>query len=115
MNDTTFGRLGMLAAGLAAVLALAAPADAQSVDDEVRCVLLSNAMAGGADNPRGRQIGASVGAYFMGRLDARPPAQVKAAIAGQKRKMKAAAAATAMNACVARAGRAEARLRQLAQ
>ncbi|MCU6454717.1 hypothetical protein LPN01_11580 [Sphingomonas sp. A2-49] len=115
MNGTNTTRLGAWALTAAMTLAFAGTAQAQTINDEVRCVLLSNAMASGADNPRGRQIGASVGAYFMGRLDARPPADVKAAIAGQKRKMKAAAAATAMNACVARAGRSEARLRDLAR
>jgi hypothetical protein len=96
-------------------MAVSTASHAQSVTDEVRCVLLSNALASGTDNPRGRQVGASVGAYFMGRLDARPPAQVKAAVAAQKRRVTAAAAAASMNACAARATQAESRLRALAK
>ena len=115
MTITIKTGIGALALAAALPLAFATTAQAQTINDEVRCVLLSNAMASGADNARGRQIGAAVGSYFMGRLDARPPAQVKAAIAGQKRQIKAAAAATAMNACAARASRAEARLRELAK
>jgi hypothetical protein len=88
---------------------------AQTVTDEVRCVLLSNALASGSDNPRGRQVGASVGAYFLGRLDMRPPAEVKAAIATQKRRVTAKNAVTSMNACAARATQAENRLRTLAK
>lgn len=106
-----------VAAALAVCLPLATPsvAKAQSVTDEVRCVLLSNALATGSDNPRGRQVGASVGSYFMGRLDGRPPAEVKAAIAAQKRRVTAAVAAKSMNACAERAAKAEARLRSLAK
>lgn len=102
---------------VAACLATAMPGvvQAQTVNDEVSCVLLSNAMASQSNNPRGKQVGAAVGAYFMGRLDARPPAQVKTAIAAQKRRMTAAAAAKSMNACVARATRSELRLRALAK
>jgi hypothetical protein len=107
-----------LGAGALAVLAsVATPgiAGAQTVSDEVRCVMLSNALASGSNNPRGRQIGASVGAYFMGRLDARRPAEIKAALAAQKRQVSSAQAATMMNACVMRASRAETHLRALAK
>lgn len=105
------------AAGLAIVAstAVSPPARAQTVTDEVRCVLLSNALAAGSNNPRGRQVGASVGSYFMGRLDAREPAEVKAAIAGQNKRLPASQAASMMNACAARATRAEAQLRALAK
>ena len=104
-----------VAAALTVCLSLPCVAKAQSVTDEVRCVLLSNALATGSDNARGRQVGASVGSYFMGRLDARPPAEVKAAIVAQKRRVTAAVAAKSMNACAERAAKAEARLRALAK
>jgi hypothetical protein len=98
-----------------ALLAMSSVGNAQTVSDEVRCVMVSNALATGSKDPRGRQIGASVGAYFMGRLDARQPAQVKAALARQKRRVVASEAVASMNACAARAGRAEAQLRALAK
>lgn len=106
-----------LNAAALAILAALVPstAGAQTIADEVRCVMLSNALATGSSNPRGRQIGASVGSYFMGRLDARAPAQVKAALAAQKRQVASAQAATMMDACVKRASRAEAQLRALAK
>lgn len=102
---------------LAACLCATTPgvARAQTVNDEVGCVLLSNAMASQANNPRAKQVGAAVGAYFMGRLDVRPQAEVKTAIAAQKRRVTAAAAAKSMNACIARATRAELQLRALAK
>jgi hypothetical protein len=106
----------MLSAAMCASVTVSSAAHAQSLSDEVRCVLVSNAVAAGSNNPRGRQIGASVGAYFMGRLDARQPAQVKAAMAQQKqRRIAGSEAASLMNACTARAGRAEAELRNLAK
>ena len=98
-----------------AAMAVSAPAGAQTVTDEVRCVLLSNAFAAGSKDPHARQVGASVGSYFMGRLEARQSSQVKAAMAGQNKQMPANQAVSAMNACAARATQAEARLRALAK
>jgi hypothetical protein len=86
---------------------------AQTVSQEVQCVLVSNALATGSSNPKGRQIGASVGAYFMGRLDMRQTSQVKSALSIQKRQVPASKIGAIMNACTARAGRAEAKLRAL--
>jgi len=113
LSGSTF--LGAAALAVAGSTTMSGVASAQTVSDEVRCVMLSNALAGGSSNPRGRQIGASVGAYFMGRLDARSPAQVKAALAAQKRQVPSAQATSIMNACVTRASRAEAQLRALAK
>lgn len=115
VNWNAIRRIGAVALAVATPMAVATGVHAQTVTDEVRCVLLSNALASGAKNAQGRQVGASVGSYFMGRLDARQPAQVKAAIAAQKKSMPASAAANAMNACAARASRAETRLRDLAR
>lgn len=115
MKLTELAQAGAMAIALSASLTLPGVANAQTVSDEVRCVMLSNALAMGSSNPRGRQIGASVGAYFMGRLDARQPAQVKAALAAQNRKIPSAQASTMMNACVMRASRAEAQLRAMAK
>jgi len=104
-----------LSAVIFVAVTVSSGASAQTLSDEVRCVLVSNAVAAGSNNPRGRQIGASVGAYFMGRLDARQPAQVKAALAQQKKHIAGSEAAALMNACTARAGKAEAQLRSLAK
>lgn len=95
--------------------AISSPAGAQTIADEVRCVLLSNALTAGSKDAHARQVGASVGSYFMGRLDTRPSAQVKAALAAQNKQMASSQAVSTMNACAARATRAEAQLRMLAK
>jgi hypothetical protein len=110
-----FKRVGTVWLAILGQTAIATPANAQTLADEVQCVLVSHALATRSDNPQGRQIGASVGAYFMGRLDTRPPAQVKAAIAAQKKRIAPSVAAAAMKACALSAGRAEVRLRALAK
>ncbi|WP_242137076.1 hypothetical protein [Sphingomonas sp. TREG-RG-20F-R18-01] len=115
MKPNYVPRRAAIAYSILAAVGLSGSAHAQTVVDEVRCVLLSNALASKSTDAHGRQVGASVGSYFMGRLDSRDPAQVKAAIAGQNRKIVAAQAASQMNACAARASRAEARLRALAK
>ncbi len=109
------GRLSTVAITLLLGFGLPGAVHAQTLADEVRCVMLSNALASGSDNPRGRQIGASVGAYFMGRLDARQSAEVKAALAVQGKRIATSKVPALMSACVARAGKAEARLRALAK
>lgn len=114
-NANAVARVCAIMLTIAAPMATCGTAQAQTVGDEVRCVLLSNAVASKTGDERRRQVGAAVASYFMGRLDVRPPAQVKAAIAAQKQNITAAAAAAAMNACVARANQAEARLRALAK
>jgi hypothetical protein len=98
------------AAGAIICGAITVPAGAQTIMDEVRCVALSNALATGSDNARARLVGASVSAYFLGRLDARPRDQVKAAVAAQKRPIGPSEATAAMKACAARAARAQAQL-----
>jgi len=115
MTLRSLNLLGSAALVVVAAIGLPASASAQTVNDEIRCVMVSNALVAGSKNPRGRQIGASVGAYFMGRLDSRPPIQVKAALVRQNRRLSGKEAEAIMNACAVRATKAEARLRSLAK
>jgi hypothetical protein len=60
--------------GIGAALAatwLAAPVAAQSVDDDVRCMLASNYFAHAAKDPQQQKIAQASAAFYLGRLDAR--------------------------------------------
>lgn len=62
-------------------LALAAPAAAQSVDQDVRCMIASNIFASVEKDPKLKQIAQVSSLYYFGRVDARlNPAQLKAQI-----------------------------------
>jgi len=97
-------------------IALAAPAasaPAQTVADDARCLFLSNAFAAQATDPGRRQLATSTGAFFLGRLEGRAsPTAVKSAF-NQNGTLTIAQAKAMMNACVARASRADAQMRAL--
>ncbi len=93
--------IGMSAAMLA--MGMAAPLDAQSVNDDVRCLLVSNAFARGEKDPAKNQIAKIAGAFYLGRLDTRlSTAELKAALLAQSKTMTPAAAGPVMNGCVRR-------------
>jgi hypothetical protein len=98
--------MARLTIGLAAAVAamgLAAPAAAQSVDDDVRCLLASNFFARTEKDPTKRQLAISSSAYYLGRLDARiSNEQLKNAVTAQAKTMTAASVAPAMNDCARR-------------
>ncbi len=54
-----------------AAAGLAAPVSAQSVDDDVRCLLASNYFAHAATDPQQQKIAQASAAFYLGRLDAR--------------------------------------------
>jgi hypothetical protein len=56
------------------IAALASPASAQAVNDDVRCFLLSNAFAKKATDPEARAMASASLAFFLGRIDGRMPA-----------------------------------------
>jgi hypothetical protein len=98
-----------------AVLTAATPqiASAQSVTDDAKCLFLSNAFASQATDPSNRQLATSTGAFFLGRLDGRAsPAILKSAF-NANGTLTVAQAKTMMNACVARASRADAQIRSI--
>jgi hypothetical protein len=54
-----------------AALAFAAPVAAQSVNDDVRCLLAANVFARAEKDQAKRQLSASASIFYLGRLDAR--------------------------------------------
>jgi hypothetical protein len=87
--------------GGALLVGMAAPAPAQTVADDVRCLLLSNAFAQGATEEAARQASARTLLFYLGRLDARAdPQAVKSAF--QTGKIDPKTASTDMGACAQR-------------
>jgi hypothetical protein len=84
---------------------MAAPAPAQTIADDVQCLVLSNAFATGGKEEAARQAGARTLVFYLGRLDARgDPQAVKNAV--QTVKIDPKTAAADMSACAARYERA---------
>jgi len=100
-------KLILLACGALAV-ATPAIAPAQTINDDVRCLLLSSSFARIAKDDNSRRGSAMTGAFYLGRIDGRvSKAALTAAIRAQGKGLPAKAAETAMRACAARATAAE--------
>ena len=85
-------------------LGCAGSAGAQSLNDDVKCFLLSTGMAKQAAQQSVRASATLDSAFYLGRLDGRAsPAALKAAIRAQGTGMDGIAAGKAMQACAARA------------
>lgn len=97
--------------GIAAtVIAIGAisPVFAQSVPDDVRCLLLSNGFAKSAKEERAKQIAAETLIFYVGRLDGRAASQVITdAMRGQASSIDPKTAGPEMTACAARVARAK--------
>lgn len=83
-------------------------ATAQTVNDDVRCLLLSSGYARVAKDDTSRRAAMMTGAFYLGRLDGRvsKPA-LTAAIRAQGKGLPAKEAQTVMRTCAARAAAAE--------
>lgn len=76
------------------------PAVAQSVDQDVRCILAGNAFGLAEKDPAKKQLALATGLFFAGRADARlTPAQLKAQVAVQGKALTTSNAAETMTAC----------------
>jgi len=105
-------RFGLVPLALALAVTPAG-AGAQTVPDDARCLFLSNAFASQATDPARRQLAASTGAFFLGRLDGRAsPAAIRGAF-NANGTLTVAQAKAMMNACVARAARSDSQMRAL--
>lgn len=92
----------VIGAALAA-FAVAAPVAAQSVDDDVRCLLAANFFARAEKDAAKRQISVAAQIFYLGRLDARiSNEQLKAATQAQAKTMSGSSVAPIMTACVKR-------------
>jgi hypothetical protein len=92
----------LLCLGLATVL-LAAPASAQAVSDDVRCLLVSNAFAATEKDVPRKQLAVESAHFFLGRIDAKlTQPQLKAQILQIAKTLRPDTMAATMNACVKR-------------
>jgi len=84
---------------------LAAPAQAQTVQDDVRCVLLSGVFIKSAKDEKGKQLAQITGAFYLGRLDGRADAKVLTeALRTESKALGGKVAGPLMDACTARMG-----------
>jgi hypothetical protein len=82
-------------------LLLAAPGSAQSVDDDVRCLILGTAFQGSAKEPAAKQAAAAATLFYLGRVSARVPSgELKSRYLSQATRLKAESAGPMMNACI---------------
>jgi hypothetical protein len=84
---------------LAALLG-AAPVSAQSIDEDVRCLILGTVFQNTAKEPAVKQAAAAVTQYYLGRVSARVPvAALKSRYLAQAKLIKADRTGPMMNAC----------------
>jgi hypothetical protein len=82
------------------VFPLAAPALAQTTDQDVRCVMAGNVFGATEKDPGRKQLALATALFFAGRVDARlTPAQMKAAVAAQGKALTTANAPGVMTEC----------------
>ena len=86
-------------------LAIAAPASAQSVNDDMRCFILSNFFAKSDKDPKRRMLAVESAIFFLGRLDGR--AAPGAVISGLHSQIDPKTAGPLMTACAQHLGHAE--------
>ena len=83
--------------------AAAAPLAAQSVDEDVKCLLASNVFSRAEKDPQKKQLAMAASVFYLGRLDARiSTAQLKTAVTAQAKTMPAASLGPIMTACARR-------------
>jgi hypothetical protein len=89
------------------IVGIVSPASAQTVSEDVRCMLLSNIFAKGASDEKVRN-GASLNlAFYIGRLDGRAdPQGIASAMRTQASSIDQKTAGPAMDACASRLARA---------
>lgn len=93
----------MIAGAALAACAITAPVAAQTVDDDVRCLLAANVFARAEKDPAKRQNAIASSIFFLGRLDGRiSTEQLKVAVAKQVKTMPAASLGPTMTDCFKR-------------
>jgi len=74
-------------------------AAAQSVDNNARCLLVSNLFANAAKEAKAKEVANAAKLFYGGRVSALPTAQISAALAAQHKQVTPANAGSTMNAC----------------
>lgn len=91
-----------------AIAGFGAAASAQSLPDDTRCFLLSNAFAKQATDPKARQIAVAAVTFYLGRLDAKADANAIAdSVKREGHSIDPKQSGPMMSACAQRMGRAE--------
>jgi hypothetical protein len=81
-------------------LLCATPSQAQAVDDDVRCLILSTIFQGTAKQPAVKQAASAAAHYYLGRVSARVPSgELKKRYLAQATRLKADSTGPMMNAC----------------
>lgn len=108
MRSDRAARAAAVAAALAAAALPAAFSQAQGINDDVRCLLVSNGFAHAARNDAARLAAAMTSAFYLGRLsDRQSDPAFAAAIRAQGSGMPAKQAVAIMRACADRASAAK--------
>jgi hypothetical protein len=90
------------------LLSCSVSVSAQTVADDVRCLMLSNLFTKAATDDRAKQIARQTLAFYLGRLDGRAtPQALTAAMRAQATTIDPKIAGPAMNGCAARLGKAQ--------
>ena len=84
------------------IVGIASPACAQTVPQDVRCLLLSNIFAKGASDEKVRNAAAQSLAFYVGRLDGKDPQGISTAVRSQASSIDPKTSGPAMNACASR-------------
>ena len=86
---------------VASALLSASPASAQSVDDDMRCLVLGTVFQGGAKEPTAKQAASAAALYFLGRVSARvPPGQLKSRYLAQATRLNTQTVGPMLHACL---------------
>jgi hypothetical protein len=86
-----------------AALGMATPLAAQTVDDDVRCLVVANSLSRAEKDPTQRQVAGVMSIFYLGRLDARiSTEQLKAAITARVKTMPASSLGPTVQACFKR-------------
>ncbi len=93
---------------------LAFPARAETVQDDVRCILLSGIFIKQAKDEKGKQIARLTGAFYLGRIDGRADTQALTdLLSAQSKALDPKTAGPQMDACAAKLARAQAAMNTL--
>lgn len=89
----------------ASVAGMATPIAAQSTEQDVRCLMASNAFTKIEKDPAKKQTAIASMFFYLGRLDARlSPTQLKAQLLAQQKALNPGNLAQTMNTCAATIG-----------
>lgn len=94
--------------GAALISGLAMPVSAQSIQSDVRCILLSGMFVKAAKDDRGKQLARATGAFYLGRINGRADARtITDALRGESKTITAKTAGSQMQVCAAKLAEAE--------